>query len=117
MIRYILLGLSCSVSLALVSIGNLSPVRSQTNNNTEIEARPSSSSERDTFSSGLGNGLNPFDLMHQMNLNNNLSREEYLRRQQRQLNSEASEFRQKQKQLLRQDNENSQQQSPTLERE
>jgi len=112
MIRYLLLGFSFSVSFALVSTGNLSPVWSQTNQ-TEIEARPNSSTERDSFSSDLGQGLNPFDLIHRMN-NRNLSREEYIRRQQGELNSAASEFRQKQKQLL-QENNNSQQQSPTLE--
>ncbi len=111
MMRYLLLSLGASVSFALFATVGIVPAWSQSNS-SEVEARPSSSSERDTFSSGLGDGFNPFDLIHRSNLNRNMSREEYLRRQQRQLDSEASNFRQQQKQLLRQERNEVEEQSP-----
>lgn len=87
-----------SLSLGFVFLSNLgiSPALSQT---TLLEDdRPSS--ERDTFSSGLGEGISPFDLIHSINSSQGMTLDEYRNQQQRNLDSAASEFRQQQQRLL-----------------
>lgn len=99
MIRYLFFGLSLSVSLALVSSVGILPASSQS---PLEEDSPYQSSERDTFSSGLGDGLSPFDLIHGINSTRGMSMEEFRNQQQENLDSAASEFRQQQQQQLQQ---------------
>lgn len=99
MIRYLFVGLSVSVSLALVSNLGGSPAHSQTSD--PDQESPYQSSERNTFSSGLGGNISPFDLYHRLNNSQGQSLEEFRRQQQNNIDSAASEFRQQQEQLLR----------------
>jgi len=93
--RYLLFGLGLSFA-CLYSFG-LSPAYSQT---TLEEQDPFPSSEIDSFSSGLGEGLSPFDLIHGINSSRGMSIEEYRNRQDENLDSAASEFRQQQQRLF-----------------
>ena len=94
MIRRFLFGLTLCVGVAF-----LSPVSAQTSPE-QNDSLPSS--ERDTFSNGLGDGLSPFDLIHSINSIPAMSPEEYRNQQDRNLDSAASEFRRQQQQLLQQ---------------
>ncbi|MDR9402775.1 MAG: hypothetical protein RI580_04985 [Halothece sp. Uz-M2-17] len=91
------------MSLALISSMSVSPVFAQT---PFEEEDPYPSTERDTFSSELGDGLNPFDLIHRSNFSQGRSIEEYRIEQQQNLNNAASQFRQQQQQLLQQESQN-----------
>ncbi len=99
MIRYLFFSFSFSISLALLSSMGLSSASGQ----TPLEQDSSyPSSEQDTFSTGLGDGFKPFDLIHQSNFSRSRSLEEYRLDQQQNLDSAASQFRQQQQQLLQQ---------------
>lgn len=103
MIRYLFLSLSLGLSLAVIAGSGLSPAYSQSR---DLD-RPSDRNERDSFSSDLGEGISPFDLIHRANLGGGASMEEYRQRQEESLDGAASEFRQQQQELLRQQNQNS----------
>lgn len=110
MMRYVFFGLSVSVSLAFSLSLSLCPAYSQT---SPLETdEPYQSSERDTFSSGLGEGISPFDLIHGINASQGMSIEEYRNQQQENLDSAASQFRQQQRQLLQQESSNPSQPTP-----
>ncbi|AFZ43084.1 hypothetical protein PCC7418_0869 [Halothece sp. PCC 7418] len=106
MIRYLFFGLS----LALISSIGVSSVSAQT-----TEENPYPSSERDTFSSDLGEGISPLDLIHRSNLSRSRSLEEYRIEQQQNLNDAASQFRQQQQQLLEQESQNTTEDTETTE--
>lgn len=97
MTRYLRFGCSMALILGLMSSVGLAPAFSQT---AVDQDNPYPSSERDTFSSDFGDGLNPFDLIHRSNFTRSRSIEEYRIEQQQDLDSAASEFRQQQQQLL-----------------
>lgn len=105
MIRHLFLGLSLSLSFAVLG-STLFPAYGQTRNDLEVE-RPSNRNEQDAFSSGFGDGLSPFDLIHRSNLGGGPSMEHFRQRQERNLDGAASEFRQQQQELLRQRNQDS----------
>ncbi|PNW51390.1 UNVERIFIED_CONTAM: hypothetical protein BEN50_10725 [Euhalothece sp. KZN 001] len=109
-----LLLFSFSLSVVLVSSFGLSPASSQT---TLEEESPYQSSERDSFSSGLGEGLSPFDLIHGINSSRGMSMEQYRNQQQESLDSAASSFRQQQQQLLQQESLESPENAPLTEEE
>ncbi|MFB6276347.1 MAG: hypothetical protein ABEI32_09415 [Halothece sp.] len=98
MIRYLFVGLSVAVSLGLVSNFGGSLAYSQTTAPEQDD--PYQSSERSSFSSGLGGNISPFDLYHRLNHSQGQSLEEFRQQQQRSLDSAASKFRQRQEQLL-----------------
>jgi len=102
MIRYLVFGFSVSLSVALVSTIGLSSAYGQTSSE---ENGVEQSTERDTFSSSLGEGISPFDLLHRSNLSRTRSLEEYRLDQQQNLDSAASQFRQQQQQLLQQESQ------------
>ncbi|PSO50007.1 MAG: hypothetical protein BRC33_04665 [Cyanobacteria bacterium SW_9_44_58] len=110
MIRYLFVSLSVSVSLALVFNLGGSPASSQTTAPEQDD--PYQSSERDTFSSGLGDNISPFDLYHRLNNSQGKSLEDFRQQQQRSLDSAASKFRQQQQQLLQQQSSSSSEDSP-----
>lgn len=112
MTRYLLFSLSFTLSFTLLSSLGLSRVQSQT---LLEEETPYQSSERDTFSSGLGEGLSPFDLIHGINASQGMSLQEYRNQQQQNLDSAASQFRQQQQQLLQEQSSQTSQDSSTTE--
>lgn len=100
MIRYLFFSFGFSISLTLLSSMGLSSAFGQ----TPLEQdSPYPSSEQDTFSTELGDGFQPFDLIHQSNFRRSRSLEEYRLDQQQNLDSAASEFRQQQQQRLQQE--------------
>lgn len=102
--RYLKFGYSVTLTVGLISMIGLSPAFSQTSLDQE---EPYPSTERDTFSSELGDGLNPLDLIHRSNFSRSRSLEEYRIDQQQDLDSAASEFRQQQQQLFQEQSPNS----------
>jgi len=106
--RYLRLGCSVTLTLGLISMVGFSPAFGQAPIDQE-ESYPSS--ERDTFSSELGDGLNPLDLIHRANFSRTRSLEEYRIDQQQNLDSAASEFRQQQQQLLQEQSSNNTEES------
>jgi len=112
MMRYLFFSFSFSVSLALLSSVGVSPASGQ----TPLEQdSPYPSSEQDTFSTDLGDGFKPFDLIHQSNFSRSRSLEEYRLDQQQNLDSAASQFRQQQQQLLQQQPQNTTEDTKTPE--
>lgn len=110
MIRYLFF--SFSVSLALLSTLGLSSTSAQ----TPLEQdSPYPSSEQDTFSTELGDGFKPFDLIHQSNFRRSRSLEEYRLDQQQNLDSAASQFRQQQQHMLQQQPQNTTEDTKTPE--
>lgn len=101
MIRYLFLSLSLGLSLTVIAGSALSPAYSQSR---DLD-RGSDRNERDSFSSDLGEGLSPFDLIHRANLGGGVSMEQYRQRQEENLEGAASEFRQQQQQLLQERNQ------------
>ncbi len=107
--RYFLFSLSIAF---LANFGFLSAY-----GQTSLEEQdPYPSSERDSFSSGLGEGLSPFDLIHRINSSRGMSLEEYRNQQDNDLDSAADQFRQQQQRLLQeQSSQNPEEASPTIE--
>lgn len=110
MIRYLFVGLSVVVSLGFVSNFGGSLAYSQTTAPEQDD--PYQSNERNTFSSGLGDNISPFDLYHRLNNSQGKSLEEFRQQQQRSLDSAASKFRQQQEQLLQQQSPSASEDSP-----
>ena len=110
MIRHLFLSLSLGLSMAMAAGSQLAPAYSQTQDPSFND--PSDRNERDAFSSGLGEGFSPFDLIHRSNLGGGLSIEEYRQRQQENLDHAADDFRQQQQQLLQEQNQEAKETSP-----
>ncbi len=56
--------------------------------------------EKDPYSSGLGGDINPMELMHQLQLSNGRSMSEFLSESNRNIDNEASNFKEEQQKLI-----------------
>lgn len=93
--------LGIAVAFTLTATGKPEAAFAQSAYDSQPDPYPTR--ERDTFSGSFGDdAINPFDLLHRMNLSRERSLEEFTEDQQRSLNEASADFRRRQQELLRQ---------------
>ena len=95
---FITLGLSCGAILGVMSSLGQPTLAQSADILQNSESFPSN--EQDSQSGSFGNNISPFDLIHQINLNNNRSLEEFNNETAKNLDDAAADFRRQQLERL-----------------